>query len=132
MIEGFQAEYLLEDRGYDTDAIILKAVDEGMIPVIPPRKSRKHPRKYDKYFYKLRHLLRTLSCFSKDGSVLRLATLKMPLLSLLLSKYVVLLFGSFFIDDTVQKALRFTVLKIEQIYDKMKDIKKIGMMVPSL
>jgi len=25
----------------------------------------------------------------------------MPLLSLLLSKYVVLLFGSFFIDDTV-------------------------------
>ena len=101
LIEGFQAEYLLADRGYDTDAIILKAVDEGMIPVIPPRKSRKHPRKYDKYFYKLRHLLRTLSCFSKDGAVLRLATLKMPLLSLLLSKYVVLLFGSFFIDDTI-------------------------------
>ena len=57
LIEGFQAEYLLADRGYDTDAIILKAVDEGMIPVIPPRKSRKHPRKYDKYFYKLRHLV---------------------------------------------------------------------------
>jgi len=37
LIEGFQAEYLLADRGYDTDAIILKAVDEGMTPVIPPR-----------------------------------------------------------------------------------------------
>ena len=38
LIEGFQAEYLLADRGYDTDAILLKAVDEGMTPVIPPRK----------------------------------------------------------------------------------------------
>ena len=31
MIEGFQAEYLLADRGYDTDAIVLKAAGEGMI-----------------------------------------------------------------------------------------------------
>ena len=57
MIAGFQAEYLLADRGYDTDAIILKAVDEGMTPVIPPRKNRKHLREYDEYFYKLRHLV---------------------------------------------------------------------------
>ena len=49
LIEGFQAECLLADRGYDTDAIILKAVDAGMIPVIPPRKNRKHQ--------KLRHLV---------------------------------------------------------------------------
>ena len=57
LIEGFQAEYLLADRGYDTDAIILKAVNEGMIPVIPPRKNRKHLREYDEYLYKLRHLV---------------------------------------------------------------------------
>ena len=57
LIEGFQAQYLLADRGYDTDAIILKAVDEGMIPVIPPRKNRKHLQEYDKYLYKLRHLV---------------------------------------------------------------------------
>ena len=57
LIEGFQAEYLLADRGYDTDAIILKAVDEGMTPLIPPRKNRKHLREYDKYLYKLRHLV---------------------------------------------------------------------------
>ncbi len=31
LIEGFQAEYLLADRGYDTDAIVLKAAGEGMI-----------------------------------------------------------------------------------------------------
>ena len=57
MIEGFQAEYLLADRGYDTDAIILKAVSAGMTPVIPPKKSRKQLREYDKYLYKLRHLV---------------------------------------------------------------------------
>ena len=37
LIAGFRAEYLLADRGYDTDAFILKAVDEGMTTVIPPR-----------------------------------------------------------------------------------------------
>ena len=57
MIAGFQAEYLLADRGYDTDVVILNAVDEGMTPVIPPRKNRKHLREYDEYFYKLRHLV---------------------------------------------------------------------------
>lgn len=57
MIEGFQAEYLLADRGYDTDAIILKAADEGMTPVIPPNKNRKELREYDEYLYKLRHLV---------------------------------------------------------------------------
>ena len=45
--------------------------------------------------------LRMHSCFSKDGAVSLRATLKMPLLSLLLSKFVVLLFGYLFIDDTI-------------------------------
>ncbi len=57
LIEGFQAGYLLADRGYDTDAILIKAVDAGMIPVIPPKKNRKQLRDYDKYLYKLRHLV---------------------------------------------------------------------------
>ena len=57
LIEGLQAECLLANRGYDTDAIILKAVDQGMIPVIPPRKNRKHPREYNEYLYKFRHLV---------------------------------------------------------------------------
>ncbi|WP_300858289.1 IS5 family transposase, partial [uncultured Desulfovibrio sp.] len=57
LIEGFQAEYLLADRGCDTDAIILKAADEGMTPVIPPKKNRKELREFDKYLYKLRHLV---------------------------------------------------------------------------
>ena len=57
LIEGFHAEYLLADRGYDTDAIIFKAVEARMIPVIPPKKNRKQLRDYDEYLYKLRHLV---------------------------------------------------------------------------
>ena len=57
LIEGFRAKYLLAGRGYDTDAIILKAVETGMTPVIPPKKNRKQLRDYDEYLYKLRHLV---------------------------------------------------------------------------
>ncbi len=57
LIEGFQAEYLLADRGYDTDAIILQAMEQDMIPVIPSKKNRKQLREYDEYLYKIRHLV---------------------------------------------------------------------------
>ena len=58
-IRPHTAEYLLADRGYDTDAIILKAADKGMTPVIPLKKNRKELREYDEYLYKL-HKLRHL------------------------------------------------------------------------
>ena len=57
LIADFQAEYLLADRAYDTDAIIERALQAGMTPVIPPKKNRKVLRDYDKYLYKLRHLV---------------------------------------------------------------------------
>src|SRR5271154_5918037 len=57
LIEGISAEYLLADRGYDSDAIVEQAKKQGMEPVIPPRKNRKLLREYDKELYKLRHLV---------------------------------------------------------------------------
>ena len=51
LIAEFQAEYLLADRGYDTDAIIQHALQAGMTPVIPPKKNRKVLRNYDKDIY---------------------------------------------------------------------------------
>ena len=59
LITKFQAEYLLADRGYDTDAIIRCALQSGMTPVIPPKKNRKVLRNYDKHIYKPRHLVET-------------------------------------------------------------------------
>ena len=56
LIEGIAAEYLLADRGYDTNAIVAEAEARGMEPVIPPRSHRRKPRYYDRALYKLRHL----------------------------------------------------------------------------
>ena len=57
LISNFSAEYLLADRGYDTDAIISCAPEAGMAPVISPKKNRNMLRDYDEYIYKLRHLV---------------------------------------------------------------------------
>lgn len=57
LIDGFTAKNLLADKGYDTDAIINQAERQGMIPIIPSKKSRKKQRDYDKDLYKTRHLV---------------------------------------------------------------------------
>ena len=56
-MDGFTAEALLADKGYDTDAIIEQAVRQGMEAVIPPKRNRKEQRAYDEELYKLRHLV---------------------------------------------------------------------------
>ena len=61
LIDGFQAKYLLADRGYDTNDILAYAVSAGMELMIPPKKNRKEQRNYDKYLYQLRHLVE--NCF---------------------------------------------------------------------
>ena len=57
LIEGLQADDLLADKGYDTDAIVAQAAQQGMRVQIPPRKHRKVQRDYDVHLYKLRHLV---------------------------------------------------------------------------
>jgi transposase len=57
LIDGFAAQYLLADRGYDTNEIIAFAQGLGIEPVIPSKKNRKAQRDYDRYLYKLRHLV---------------------------------------------------------------------------
>jgi len=57
LLAGLKADYLLADRGYDTNAILAHAARQGMNPVIPPKKNRLLQRSYDKDIYKLRHLV---------------------------------------------------------------------------
>lgn len=57
MIEGLEAENLLADKGYDSEAIVGQAQAVGMKAVIPPRRHRKSPRDYDKALYRHRHLV---------------------------------------------------------------------------
>ena len=42
------AQYLLADRGYDTIAMVVGAVEQGMVTEILPRSHRKGPRYYDR------------------------------------------------------------------------------------
>ncbi len=52
LIEGFSAQHLIADKGYDSDAIVAQAKAQ-----IPPKKNRKQPREYDKHLYRQRHLV---------------------------------------------------------------------------
>lgn len=86
LIDGFRAEYLLADRGYDAETVILKATEGNMIPVIHSRKKRKQLREYDKYLYKLRHPIENAfpllkrwrgiaTCYAKNPASCLLTTL---------------------------------------------------------
>ena len=57
LIKDTGAKYLLANRGYDTNAIIEETQTAGMEVIIPPKKSRKVLRDYDKNAYKLRHII---------------------------------------------------------------------------
>jgi transposase len=52
--QNIEAQYLLADRGYDTNAIVGKAQEAGMKVVIPPKRNRKVQRAYDKALYRYR------------------------------------------------------------------------------
>ena len=55
LIADLLTQYLLADRGYDTNASVAEALAQGMEPVIPPRSHRREPRYYDQDLYQLRH-----------------------------------------------------------------------------
>ena len=57
LIADIAAQYLLADRGYDTNAVVAGTMVPGMETVIPPRSHRKEPRYYDRDLYRLRHLV---------------------------------------------------------------------------
>jgi transposase len=57
LIEGIDANFLLADKGYDTDTILQQAKSQSIDAVIPPKRNRKIQRHYDKDLYRLRHLV---------------------------------------------------------------------------
>jgi transposase len=52
-MEGTDADHLIADKGYDTDAILELAQARGMTAVIPPKKNRTVQRPYDEDLYKV-------------------------------------------------------------------------------
>jgi transposase len=52
LIAGFLAEYVLADKGYDSNAFIQLIESQGSQAVIPPHRNRKEQRDYNKEVYK--------------------------------------------------------------------------------
>ena len=51
---------MLADRAYEDDKTRTLAKNQGFIPVVPPKKNRKHPWKYDSELYKKRNQVERL------------------------------------------------------------------------
>ena len=72
LIEGFSANYVIADKGYDADAFIAAIETGEAIAVIPPKKNRKVAREYDEHLYRERNLVERL--FQKLKHFRRIAT----------------------------------------------------------
>ena len=80
LIEGRKSEYVLADKGYDSNANLEIARKQGTKPVIPPKKNRKNPQECDYELYKcrsqvecyigkLKYFRRIFSRFDKYASI---------------------------------------------------------------
>tara|TARA_R110002167_G_scaffold204404_7_gene408506 strand:+ start:1535 stop:1888 length:354 start_codon:yes stop_codon:yes gene_type:complete len=72
LIEGIKADFVMADKGYDSDSFVASIRASGASPVIPPRKNRTSPRDYDKVLYKERNLVER--AFQKLKHYRRIAT----------------------------------------------------------
>ena len=57
LIENLSAEYVIADKGYDSEAFVLKVKEHNSEAVIPSRGNHKVQREIDKHLYKERHLI---------------------------------------------------------------------------
>lgn len=72
LLDGFVADAVLADKGYDADYVVKQVEKMGAIAVIPSKKSRLNPRSYDKQLYKERNQVERL--FNKLKHWRRIAT----------------------------------------------------------
>ena len=72
LLDGIKADFVLADKGYDSDAILRFIHEQGAIVVIPPRSNRLVQREYDRELYKQRNLIER--AFNKLKHWRRIAT----------------------------------------------------------
>jgi transposase len=60
LIEGFEPQVLIADKGYESDPLLESVTAKGILAVIPPKKNRLVQREYDRHLYRGRHLI---ECF---------------------------------------------------------------------
>lgn len=57
LIQDSQADKVIADKAYDSDALVAQIQAQGATPVIPPKKNRIEPREYDREDYKNRNVV---------------------------------------------------------------------------
>ena len=72
LLEGFEVEAVIADKGYDADYVVDTIESGGAKAVIPPKSNRKQLRTYDKHLYKERNLVERF--FNKLKHFRRIAT----------------------------------------------------------
>ena len=101
LIEGIEAEYLLADKACDTTAILSYCEEHEVIPVVPPKRNRKHPRAYESISTGTGIWWRTRFCGSSVGVGLPRDTPRMPHRFLPRCRSGVWRSGLVFRDDTI-------------------------------
>jgi transposase len=72
LLEGLRPAHLVADRGDDSDPLVAALAARGTCAVIPPRRTRRHPRGYDASRHAQRHSVERL--FSRLKQFRRVAT----------------------------------------------------------
>jgi transposase len=72
LIQDQSAEFVVADKGYDSDAFVATITAQGSQAVIPPRSNRLNPRTFDRHIYKDRNLIERF--FSRIKQFRRIAT----------------------------------------------------------
>ena len=72
LIEGFETQAVIGDKGYDADALVARIEASGAQAVIPPRKNRTEQRSYDHHLYEDRNLVERF--FNRLKQFRRIAT----------------------------------------------------------
>jgi len=66
LLEGFVANHVLADKGYDGKPVIDAVSKCGANPVIPSRKTARNPRAIDLYLYRERNVIERFFGFLKQ------------------------------------------------------------------
>ena len=72
LIDGFNADYVLADKGYDSSTFVEEIEKSGATAVIPSRSNRNESREHDAHIYKERNLVERF--FQKLKAFRRIAT----------------------------------------------------------
>lgn len=57
LIQDSEADKVIADKAYDSDALVAQIEAQGAVPVIPPRENRNEARDYDREDYKKRNIV---------------------------------------------------------------------------